>query len=245
MVRCAHTRTLSELGSSGTVCYKRSSPSAISSTRTGGANHTHKVVVASDPDRGSQHHPAPRQCSVTCGAEMLLASERRDPYPGSRGRLFGVAAPGAGGRERRTLWAELEHPRQADAGRGRSFDLGAALRPGRRRHQDTTIPDAAWPSVVMVAGGPSPSAADVVNDALACSEIHHIREWEFGGGTELSNLVMLFSVHHREIHSSGWSVRIATDGSPEFIPPLWIDIEQKPRRIRRHRYRMPTGHCNP
>jgi hypothetical protein len=37
-------------------------------------------------------------------------------------------------------------------------------------------------------------------------------------------------VHHREIHSSGWRVRIAADGLPEFIPPPWIDLEQKPRR---------------
>jgi hypothetical protein len=42
--------------------------------------------------------------------------------------------------------------------------------------------------------------------------------------------VMLCSVHHREIHSSGWTVRIVPDGLPEFIPPLWIDIEQKPRQ---------------
>jgi hypothetical protein len=61
-------------------------------------------------------------------------------------------------------------------------------------------------------------------------EIHHIREWELGGDTALSNLVMLCLVHHREIHSSGWSVRIAADGPPEFIPPPWIDVEQKPRR---------------
>jgi hypothetical protein len=61
-------------------------------------------------------------------------------------------------------------------------------------------------------------------------EIHHIHEWERGGDTALSNLVMLCSVHHREIHSSGWSVRIAADGLPEFIPPPWIDLEQKPRR---------------
>jgi Domain of unknown function (DUF222)/HNH endonuclease len=61
-------------------------------------------------------------------------------------------------------------------------------------------------------------------------EIHHIREWELGGDTALSNLVMLCSTHHREIHSSEWSVRIAPDGLPEFTPPLWIDPEQKPRR---------------
>src|SRR3954454_1048560 len=64
----------------------------------------------------------------------------------------------------------------------------------------------------------------------SCCEIHHIREWELGGDTALSNLVMLCSAHHRDIHSSGWSVRIAADGLPEFIPPCWIDVEQKPRR---------------
>jgi hypothetical protein len=86
-----------------------------------------------------------------------------------------------------------------------------------------------WLSVVVVLSPAGPrSAADVVNDALAWCEIHHIHEWELGGDTALSNLVMLCSVHHREIHSSGWTVRIAADGLPEFIPPLWIDIEQKP-----------------
>ncbi|OZM75886.1 HNH endonuclease signature motif containing protein [Pseudonocardia sp. MH-G8] len=60
-------------------------------------------------------------------------------------------------------------------------------------------------------------------------EIHHIWEWEHGGPTELGNLVSLCKVHHRLIHDSGWVVRIR-DGLPEFIPPKWIDPEQKPRR---------------
>ena len=41
---------------------------------------------------------------------------------------------------------------------------------------------------------------------------------------------MLCTVHHRQIHSSGWTVRIAPDGLPEFFPPTWIDPQQKPRR---------------
>jgi hypothetical protein len=36
-------------------------------------------------------------------------------------------------------------------------------------------------------------------------------------------------VHHRLIHHSGWTVQIR-DGRPEFIPPKWIDYEQRPRR---------------
>jgi 5-methylcytosine-specific restriction endonuclease McrA len=60
-------------------------------------------------------------------------------------------------------------------------------------------------------------------------EVHHIREWEHGGETKLSNLVMLCRVHHRQIHSTEWMVRIR-DGLPEFIPPSWIDPDQRPRR---------------
>jgi hypothetical protein len=60
-------------------------------------------------------------------------------------------------------------------------------------------------------------------------EVHHVREWENGGETKLSNLVMLCRVHHRQIHSSDWVVRIR-DGLPEFIPPPWIDPDQRPRR---------------
>jgi hypothetical protein len=40
---------------------------------------------------------------------------------------------------------------------------------------------------------------------------------------------MLCRAHHRLIHHSGWIVRIR-DGLPEFIPPKWIDPQQKPRR---------------
>ena len=39
-------------------------------------------------------------------------------------------------------------------------------------------------------------------------EVHHIHEWVDGGETTLSNLVMLCKVHHRQIHSTDWIVRI-------------------------------------
>ena len=41
---------------------------------------------------------------------------------------------------------------------------------------------------------------------------------------------MLCRTHHRMLHhDTGWHVRIR-DGHPEFIPPKWIDPEQRPRR---------------
>jgi 5-methylcytosine-specific restriction protein A len=72
--------------------------------------------------------------------------------------------------------------------------------------------------------------------------IHHIHPWEHGGATALNNLVMLCTLHHREIHTSEWSVRIAPDGQPEFLPPPWIDPQQRPRR---NPAAHPTGKRSP
>ena len=53
--------------------------------------------------------------------------------------------------------------------------------------------------------------------------------WLLGGPTTLDNGVLVCRVHHRQIHSTDWTVRIR-DGLPEFIPPPWIDPEQHPGR---------------
>ncbi|MDX3192214.1 DUF222 domain-containing protein [Streptomyces sp. MN03-5084-2B] len=59
---------------------------------------------------------------------------------------------------------------------------------------------------------------------------HHIRHWADGGPTELNNLVLMCAHHHRLLHRSGWEVRIAADGLPEFLPPVFIDRRRRPRR---------------
>ena len=59
--------------------------------------------------------------------------------------------------------------------------------------------------------------------------IHHVKEWENGGATDVDNCVMLCRLHHRETHMGGWEIRIR-DGIPEFLPPAWIDPERRPRR---------------
>ncbi|WP_206797458.1 HNH endonuclease signature motif containing protein [Amycolatopsis sp. MtRt-6] len=63
---------------------------------------------------------------------------------------------------------------------------------------------------------------------------HHIRHWADGGPTDLHNLVLMCAHHHRLLHRSGWEVRIATDGLPEFLPPAFIDPRRKPRRNNLH-----------
>lgn len=36
---------------------------------------------------------------------------------------------------------------------------------------------------------------------------HHIQHWEHGGPTDLDNLVLTCSFHHRLVHERGWSLR--------------------------------------
>ncbi|WP_181777078.1 HNH endonuclease signature motif containing protein [Amycolatopsis pittospori] len=64
---------------------------------------------------------------------------------------------------------------------------------------------------------------------------HHIHHWADGGRTDLRNLVLLCSFHHRLIHHGEWEVRMATDGLPEFIPPQYRDPLRLPRRNTLHR----------
>ncbi|MDS0136256.1 MULTISPECIES: DUF222 domain-containing protein [unclassified Amycolatopsis] len=63
---------------------------------------------------------------------------------------------------------------------------------------------------------------------------HHIRHWADGGPTDLNNLVLMCAHHHRLLHRSGWEVRIAPDGLPEFLPPTFLDRRRKPRRNNLH-----------
>jgi hypothetical protein len=53
-----------------------------------------------------------------------------------------------------------------------------------------------------------------------------------GGGTDLNNTVLLCRHHHRMLHDpeSGWQMRLGPDGMPEFVPPVWVDPLQAPRR---------------
>ncbi|MCW2642543.1 MAG: hypothetical protein JWP76_4849, partial [Dactylosporangium sp.] len=65
---------------------------------------------------------------------------------------------------------------------------------------------------------------------------HHITHWADGGPTNLTNAVLLCGHHHRLIHHSNWQIRQSpTDGLPDFIPPQYIDPQQRPQRNRYHR----------
>ena len=102
-------------------------------------------------------------------------------------------------------------------GAGQPLDVGRSQR---------TIPAGLRSAVTVRDGGCAHPGCD---RPPAWSEIHHIKEWSCGGDTGLHNVVMLCKVHHREIHSTDWLVRMRSDGIPEFIPPEWIDPARKPR----------------
>jgi hypothetical protein len=102
-------------------------------------------------------------------------------------------------------------------GKGQPLDVGRITR---------TIPDGLRRAVAARDRG---CAHPGCGRPASWCEVHHVVEWENGGPTRLDNLVMLCRVHHRQIHSTDWTVRIR-DGLPEFIPPPWIDPGQRPRR---------------
>ena len=102
-------------------------------------------------------------------------------------------------------------------GVGQPLDVGRATR---------TIPDGLRRAVAARDRG---CAHPGCGRPISWTECHHIIPWECGGKTKLDNLVTLCRAHHRQIHFTEWIVRIR-DGLPEFVPPEWIDVEQRPRR---------------
>ncbi|MBB5872442.1 hypothetical protein F4553_005876 [Allocatelliglobosispora scoriae] len=67
------------------------------------------------------------------------------------------------------------------------------------------------------------------------TDIHHVTQWQHGGGTDQRNGAAVCGHHHRVVHQGHWQVRIADDGLPEFIPPAYIDRQRRPQRNRYHR----------
>jgi hypothetical protein len=49
------------------------------------------------------------------------------------------------------------------------------------------------------------------------TQAHHIVWWERGGRTDLDNLVLICTFHHRLVHEYGWRVRREADGSTSWF----------------------------
>ena len=50
-------------------------------------------------------------------------------------------------------------------------------------------------------------------------QAHHIIWWDRGGRTELENLVLVCTFHHRLVHEYGWSLRREDDGTVRWFRP--------------------------
>ena len=51
------------------------------------------------------------------------------------------------------------------------------------------------------------------------NEAHHIVWWRHGGRTDLDDLLLICSFHHRLVHELGWSIRRETDGEITWFHP--------------------------
>ena len=58
---------------------------------------------------------------------------------------------------------------------------------------------------------------------------HHIKDWATGGRTDMSNLTLLCAFHHHNFASRGWRC-VMLDDLPAWVPPRWVDDEQRPLR---------------
>ncbi len=68
-------------------------------------------------------------------------------------------------------------------------------------------------------------------------DAHHIKFWgRDHGATSLDNGVLLCPYHHSEIHREEWVIQMTPNGTPTFIPPKWIDPQQKPRTNQLHHF---------
>jgi hypothetical protein len=51
------------------------------------------------------------------------------------------------------------------------------------------------------------------------TQAHHIRWWRHGGRTDLDNLVLICSFHHKLVHEHGWSIRRNGGGEITWLDP--------------------------
>ncbi|MEA2506856.1 MAG: hypothetical protein QOH48_1474 [Actinomycetota bacterium] len=48
---------------------------------------------------------------------------------------------------------------------------------------------------------------------------HHIIHWAHGGATQLDNLVLLCSFHHKLVHEGGWRVGLGEGWQAQWLRP--------------------------
>ena len=106
-------------------------------------------------------------------------------------------------------------------------DTGGILGYGRTRRVATTGQRRA-----LAARDGGCAFPDCTRPAAWC-QTHHVTAWVDGGPTDLPNLVLFCGFHHREFAARGWAIQMVR-GVPHFIPPPWLDPDQRPIRNTAH-----------
>jgi hypothetical protein len=60
------------------------------------------------------------------------------------------------------------------------------------------------------------------------TDAHHVRWWSRGGRTDLDNLILLCSFHHRLVHEGGWSLSFDEPGAVEWFRPSGVRYRAGP-----------------
>ncbi len=124
---------------------------------------------------------------------------------GAPGRsLHGTPLPGL---VLRKIACDANIHRVITDGRSSILDYGRSTR---------TIPPAVYTSLVLRDFGCRFPGCDRPGEWC---EGHHIIHWEDGGRTDLSNLVLLCSKHHHQVHLKGWHIKLRPDGALEVTRP--------------------------
>jgi hypothetical protein len=85
---------------------------------------------------------------------------------------------------------------------------------------------------------------------------HHIRFWADGGRTDLANMTLLCTFHHRQVHEGGWQIRGDPDRDLAFTGPHGRTLTSRPALhlpvparcrppTRTRRQRTPPDPCEP
>ncbi|HEX9123423.1 MAG TPA: phosphonate C-P lyase system protein PhnH, partial [Actinomycetota bacterium] len=69
--------------------------------------------------------------------------------------------------------------------------------------------------------------------ARAFTQAHHITWWSRGGRTDLDNLVLICTFHHKLVHEYGWSLRREQDGTVRWFQPDGTRVRAGPAPPRR------------
>lgn len=133
---------------------------------------------------------------------VIDEGDLRDETPGRT--LHGTPLPGL---VIRKIACDTNIHRVITDGRSSILDYGRATR---------TIPPAVYTSLLLRDFGCRFPGCDRPGEWC---EGRHIRHWEDGGCTDLSNLVLLCSKHHHRVHMKGWHIKLRPDGALEVTQP--------------------------